>query len=216
MGDDNVRYQTAREFLINSIGDLKEDIVYELVMKRINSGDDPLNIIDDCQRGMRLVGERYEQGQYYIAGLIMAGEIFSQVMSKVQPLLKERTLEEKNGCILLGTVKDDIHDLGKNIVSILLRCHGFTVYDLGVDVPPAKFLEEFNEIQPDIVGLSGLLTSSYDKMKETISLLKNNDVPVVIGGGQVNEQIARLVGTQYWCNDAVVGVRICQRLISNI
>lgn len=211
-----MKYQSARELLINSIGDLKEDIVRDLVADRIKSGDDPLNIIDDCQRGMRLVGERYEQGQYYIAGLIMAGEIFSQVMDKVHPLLKERVSEEKNGCILLGTVKGDIHDLGKNIVSILLRCHGFTVHDLGVDVSPVKFVEEFKKIQPDIVGLSGLLTASYDKMRETVSLLKNNDVPIIIGGGQVNEQIARLVGTQYWCNDAVVGVRICQRLIGNI
>ncbi len=210
---------TAREQLINSIGDLKEEAVRELVIKRIESGDDPLHIIDDCQRGMRLVGERYEQGQYYIAGLIMAGEIFRQVTENIQPFLNSNSSHESNGCILLGTVQGDIHDLGKNILSILLTCHGFKVHDLGVDVAPEKFIEKIGELQPNIIGLSGLLTVSYKKMKETINLLKKEtqvgtNIPIVIGGGQINEQVASLVGTRFWCNDAIEGVRICQRLIN--
>ncbi|KUO49237.1 MAG: hypothetical protein APF76_02875 [Desulfitibacter sp. BRH_c19] len=210
---------TAREQLINNIGDLKEEAVRELVLKRIESGDDPLHIIDDCQRGMRLVGERYEQGQYYIAGLIMAGEIFRQVTETIQPFLRSNSSNGSNGCILLGTVQGDIHDLGKNILSILLTCHGFKVHDLGVDVAPITFIEKIGELQPNIVGLSGLLTVSYKKMKETINLLNKETqahgakIPIVIGGGQINQQVASLVGTRFWCNDAIEGVRICQRLI---
>ena len=217
-----MKYISSREQLINSIGDLKEDAVSELVLKRIEAGDDPLHIIDDCQRGMRLVGERYEQGKYYIAGLIMAGEIFRQVTEILQPVLKDQSVAEIKGSVLLGTVEGDIHDLGKNILSILLTCHGFKVQDLGVDVPPGKFIEKVKELHPDIVGLSGLLTHSYSKMKQTIELVKNEakplslNIPVIIGGSQINEQVARMVGTKFWCNDAVEGVRICLSLINEI
>ncbi|WP_051534095.1 cobalamin B12-binding domain-containing protein [Desulfitibacter alkalitolerans] len=215
-----MKYISVREQLINSIGDLQEDAVREVVLKRIASGDDPLHIIDDCQRGMKLVGERYEQGKYYIAGLIMAGEIFRQVTEILQPVLKDQSVAEIKGSVLLGTVEGDIHDLGKNILSILLTCHGFKVQDLGVDVPPGKFVERVKELQPDIVGLSGLLTHSYSKMKQIIELVKNEtkslslDIPVVIGGSQINEQVARVVGTKFWCNDAVKGIRICLNLMN--
>lgn len=217
-----MKYISSREQLINSIGDLQEDTVRDMVQKRIAAGDDPLHIIDDCQRGMRLVGERYEQGKYYIAGLIMAGEIFRQVTEILQPVLKDQSVAEIKGSVLLGTVEGDIHDLGKNILSILLTCHGFKVQDLGVDVPPGKFIEKVKELHPDIVGLSGLLTHSYSKMKQTIELVKNEakplslNIPVIIGGSQINEQVARMVGTKFWCNDAVEGVRICLSLINEI
>ncbi|MEW6624026.1 MAG: cobalamin-dependent protein [Bacillota bacterium] len=210
---------TEREQLIISVRDLKEEAVRELVLKRIEAGDDPLYIIDDCQQGMRLVGERYEQGQYYIAALIMAGEIFRQVMTIVQPLLKSQASKDSKGSVLLGTVQEDIHDLGKNILNILLTCHGFTVYDLGVDVPPARFVESVQQLQPDIVGLSGLLTVSHNKMKKTIALLKETsnirkNIPVIIGGGQIDKQVANSVGTDLWCNDAIEGVRLCQQLVA--
>ena len=214
-----MKHLSKREQLIHSIGDLKEEAVSELVLKRIEAGDDPLHIIDDCQRGMRLVGERYEQGQYYIAGLIMAGEIFRQVTESIQPFLKSNASDDSKGRILIGTVQGDIHDLGKNILSILLTCHGFKVHDLGVDVAPTKFIEKVKELQPDILGLSGLLTLSYAKMKEIIDLLEKErkvlarHIPVIIGGSQIDEQVSRLVGTKFWCNDAIEGVRICQNLI---
>lgn len=217
-----MKYISTREQLINSIGDLQEDVVRDIVQKRIAAEDDPLHIIDDCQRGMRLVGERYEQGKYYIAGLIMAGEIFRQVTEILQPVLKDQSVAEIKGSVLLGTVEGDIHDLGKNILSILLVCHGFKVHDLGVDVAPGKFIEKIKELRPDIVGLSGLLTHSYTKMKETIELVESEakslplNIPTVIGGSQINEQVARMVGTKFWCNDAIEGVRICQSLMDKI
>lgn len=209
----------AQDELITSIVDLDEDAVREIVKRRISCGDDPLQIIDDCQQGMRLVGERYERGYYFIAGLIMAGEIFRQVMLLIQPQLQRRPSSRPTGCVLLGTVQEDIHDLGKNIFNMLLTCHGFTVHDLGVDVTASKFLENVQQIQPDIIGLSGLLTGSYNRMKETIALLKketqnwSKPMWIIVGGGQVNEQVAQLVGTEYWSNDAIEGVRLCQRLL---
>jgi methanogenic corrinoid protein MtbC1 len=208
----------ARDQLIKNVGDLKEETVRELVQQRIADGENPLDIIDDCQQGLLLVGERYEKGEYFISGLIMAGEIMRQVMKIIQPELKNHVSSCSKGTVILGTVEGDIHDLGKNILNFLLTCRGFTIYDLGVDVAPATFLEQVKEIQPDILGLSGLLTISYRKMKETISLLNEDeyakDTPVVIGGGQTNAQVARLVGTKLWCNNAVEGVHLCERIIT--
>ncbi len=208
-----------RLILIAHVADLNENEVLSLVEARIVEGHDPLAIIEDCQEGLRQVGERYERHEYYLSGLIMAGEIFREVMEMVQPLIVEKFTGNESGTILLGTVKGDIHDIGKNNLTMLLTCYGFSVYDLGVDVPPSEFLLQAMQIRPDIIGLSGLLTSSYDTMKETIDLLRISGdaaiakIPIIIGGNQLNEQVCRYVGADYWVNDAMSGVRLCQELI---
>lgn len=202
--------------LISAIAELKEETALALVRQRIAAGDDPLLIMEDCQEGMRQVGKRYEQHQYYLAGLIMGGEIFRLVMELLQPVVESQVSGQASGRILLGTVKGDIHDMGKNIVNMLLSCHEFTVYDLGVDVPPAEFAKRAREIQSDIVGLSGLLTSAYDSMRETVALLRaeGTQAPIIIGGGQINEEVCLYVGADYWTTDAVAGVELCQRLVT--
>lgn len=209
--------KSVREQLIDAIGDLKELMARQLVQQRIDDGEKPLDILDDCQQGLLRVGERYESGEYFISGLIMAGEIMQQVMTILQPELKNYVNRRSNGSVLLGTVEGDIHDLGKNILKFLLTCRGFTVHDLGVDVPPSVFLEQVKAINPDILGLSGLLTYSYEKMKETIDLLNESELVkeplVIIGGGQTTEQVARLVGAKLWCNNAIDGVHLCQQLM---
>jgi methanogenic corrinoid protein MtbC1 len=208
-----------QEALIAYVADLDEDEVLSLVGARIAAGDDPLTIIEACQEGLRQVGERYEQQHYFLSGLIMAGEIFREVMELVQPVIEEQFTGNESGTILLGTVKGDIHDIGKNNLSMLLTCYGFSVHDMGVDVSPAEFLDNAAKTRPDIIGLSGLLTSSYDAMKETIDLLKNTDdtalaaIPIVIGGNQLNEQVCHYVGADHWVNDAMTGVRLCQDLL---
>lgn len=170
---------------------------------------------------MRQVGERYERGEYFLSALIMAGEIFREVMEMVTPLIKERFRGNESGVILLGTVEGDIHDIGKNNLSLLLTSYGFTVYDLGVDVPPAEFLRQALTLRPDIIGLSGLLTSSYDSMRRTVHLLRSCEdseiakTPIIIGGNQLNEQVCQYVGADAWVNDAMSGVRWCQRLLGH-
>jgi len=202
--------------LISAIAELKEEGALALVRQSIAAGDDPLLIMGDCQEGMRQVGKRYEQQQYYLAGLIMGGEIFRLVMELLQPVVESQVSGQASGRILLGTVKGDIHDMGKNIVNMLLSCHEFSVYDLGVDVPPAEFAKRAREMQSDIVGLSGLLTSSYDSMRETVALLRaeGTQAPIIIGGGQLNEEVCLYVGADYWTTDAVAGVELCQRLVT--
>jgi methanogenic corrinoid protein MtbC1 len=207
--------------LIHHVLELNEADVLALVEQRLKHGDDPLSIVEDCQEGMRRVGERYEKKQYFLSGLIMAGEIFREVMELVQPVIREKAPGTESGCILLGTVYGDIHDIGKNIQGMLLSCYGFTVHDLGVDVPPEDFVAQAAEIQPDLIGLSGLLTSSYDAMRDTISLLRRHAdpdrtaVPIVIGGGSVNQQVCQYVGADYWIVNAMDGVRLCQKLLMN-
>ncbi|MDH4138822.1 MAG: cobalamin-dependent protein [Anaerolineae bacterium] len=202
--------------LIAAITDLQEETALALVRQRLDAGDDPLLIIEDCQEGMRQVGVRYERNEYYLAGLIMAGEIFSQVMELVQPVVERQVSGQASGCILLGTVEGDIHDLGKNIFNMLLSCHNFVVHDLGVDVSPTDFAEQAAQVQPHIVGLSGLLTISYDAMRETVALLRTRGYPgpIIIGGGQLSEKVCEYVGADHWTTDAGAGVELCQRLIS--
>jgi methanogenic corrinoid protein MtbC1 len=166
------------------------------------------------------VGARYERREYYLSGLIMAGEIFREVMEILSPIIEVRFSGNETGTILLGTVQGDIHDIGKNNLSLLLNCYGFTIYDLGVDVPPQEFQAQAIQTRPDIVGLSGLLTSSYESMRETTQLLRSTadpqiaSIPIIIGGNQLNEQVCQYVGADAWVTDAMSGVRLCQRLIA--
>lgn len=199
---------------------LEEDAVLDLVRRRIAANDDPMVIIQEAEAGMRLVGKRHEQGQYFIAGLIMAGQIFSEVAELALPLVETPLTTQTSGTILIGTVQGDIHDLGKSIVIMLLRCQGFTIHDLGVDVPAAEFVARAAELRPDIVGISGLLTASYRSMHETITLLRENtkawdrSLPIIIGGNQLSEQVCQYVGANCWANDAMEGVRLCQGLMT--
>ena len=207
--------------LVKLLADLEEESVLALVRQQVAAGDDPLQIIEECHAGMRQVGERYEQGRYFLAGLIMAGEIFREVVEVVQPVLEHRVSKQGAGRVLIGTVQGDIHDLGKNMVSMLLTCHGFTVIDLGVDVPPTQFATQASQTRPDIIGLSGVLTASYEAMRETVNLLRARaqpdglSFPVIIGGRMIEDQICRYVGADYWATDAMSGVHLCQKLMAD-
>ena len=198
--------------------ELKEDQVLELVVKSLENGVDPLEIIKDCQRGMQIVGQKYEAKEYYLSGMIMASEILKEVMNIIEPYIQENNEDNSiEGKIVLGTVAEDIHDLGKNIFQILLNCHGFQVIDLGGDVSADQFIKAVNEYQPDIIGLSGVMLSSHDRMKEIIKALENNfpkNCPlIVIGGSQLNQDVADYIEIEYWSKDAVKGLELCQLLI---
>ena len=206
--------------LATALADLQETEVLDTVQVRMARGEDPLRIMEDCQAGMREVGERYARQEYYLSGLIMAGDILSEVMDLILPFVEERFSGNTAGRVLLGTVQGDIHDLGKNLLIMLLRCYGFTVVDLGVDVSPEQFVAEARSFGPDIVGLSGLITASYSAMRETVAALramKSEDarpIPILLGG-QVDEQVCQFVGADYWSTDAMEGVRLCQQLVGS-
>ncbi len=207
-----------RDNLIRLLRDLDETAVLALVRSRLEAGDDPLRIMEECQEGVRQVGLLYEEQRYFVSGLIMAGEILRQVVDLIGPVLEERVAGDSRGTVVLGTVQGDIHDIGKNLVHMLLRCNGFTVVDLGVDVAPEAFVARVRELKPAIVGLSGLLTTAAEAMRDTIALLRSEasslePFPVLlVGGGMVDERVHRFVGADHWADDAIAGLRLCQRL----
>lgn len=201
--------------LVLAIANLNEELALKLVRERLAENEDPLILIEDCQKGLQRVGDRYTQHKYYLSGLIMGGEIFYEVMELIRPAMESRISGTSSGKILLGTVQSDIHDLGKNIFKLLLSCYKLTVYDLGVDVPPEEFLSQAKKLQPDIVGLSGLITKAYDSMRETVGLFRQERyrIPIVIGGSQLSKEVFQYTGADYWVNKADVGVKLCLRLL---
>ncbi len=209
----------TRHSLITRLADLDESFVLKMVQRLLEKGEDPVHIIKACEQAMVIVGERYEKRQYYLSGLIMAGEILRRVMSMCQPFMEALLTGSATGVVLLGTVEGDIHNTGKHMVEVALRCYGFTVEDLGEDVPPQRFVERVRENPPDVVGLSGLITVAYDSMKETVRLLRELSrpgepaIPVIIGGSLLNQKICDFIGADFWTKDAMEGVRICQQIV---
>jgi methylmalonyl-CoA mutase cobalamin-binding domain/chain len=202
--------------LAEALRDLKEVEVYGLVEEKINQGISPLKIIKECNQGMEAVGELFSSGKYFISQLIYSAEILKTVMKKLEPILENSQSANLRGKVVIGTVKGDIHDIGKNIVVALLRGAGFEVLDLGVDVEPERFLEAMRESQAKVMGLSALLSTAYPAMKTVVDTLKEagirDRVKVIIGGAPCNEQVREFSGADYYSKDAVEGVNLCKKI----
>jgi dimethylamine corrinoid protein len=200
--------------------ELDEPLTLRLAHEAVERGETaPRMILSTCQQALRMVGERYERKEYFLGALVMAGELFNEVLEVVQPLQELSESDGSKGTILLGTVSGDIHDIGKNVFGTALRSYGFKVIDLGVDVPKERFLAEVRQSRPDVVCLSGLIFAAYESMKTTTRVIRARSAdlgyrpPVVLGGGTIDSDICDFVGADSWSTDAMEGVRICQRLI---
>jgi methanogenic corrinoid protein MtbC1 len=200
------------EKLIDAMVNMRETEAMELVKTFMDNGEDPLKILSYCTRAMEIVGQRFEAGDYFLPELLMAGEMLKQISEIVKPKIpsKGAAAAQKKGRVLIGTVQGDIHDIGKDIVTFLLDVNGFEVHDLGIDVPPAKFVEEIKSFQPQVVGMSGLLTLAYDAMRDTVAAIATaglrSDVKIIIGGGQMSEKIREYAGADALGKDAVDGI----------
>jgi methylmalonyl-CoA mutase cobalamin-binding domain/chain len=206
------------EEFVKAIVDLDESKALELTRKRLEVGEDPLKILDDLTRAANIIGEKYEKGEFFIADLVMAGEILKEVSELVRPKLKELgKVREPIGKLVIGTVQGDIHDIGKNIVVTMAEAAGFEVIDLGVDVSPEKFVEAIQKYNPDIVGMSGLLTLAIESMKKTVDAIKaaglRDKVKIIIGGGRVDQYACEYVGADAWTTSAAIGIRIMLKWI---
>ncbi|MBM3176297.1 MAG: cobalamin-binding protein [Chloroflexi bacterium] len=203
--------------LANALANLEEDKVRQLVQQRMNPNADALSVVDELRKGMDIVGERYKSKEYFLSELIISGEMFKESMAVIEPRLKAGKKGEPLGKMVLGTVKGDIHNIGKDIVATLLTAAGFEVYDLGIDVPPEKFVEKLNQTDSTILGMSGLLTPAFESMKETVKAVEaaglRNRVKVIIGGGIVTEQVGRYVGADAFTDDASEGLEMCRRFV---
>ncbi len=205
------------ENLVDLIVGLNEKEAVELVRKRVESGEDPLKILDEVRTAMAQVGEKFEKKEFFLPDLIMSGEILRQITDILAPKLKAGTETKRLGRVVLGTVYGDIHDIGKDIVNFMLDANGFEVIDLGVDVPKEKFVETIKEANPEIVALSGFLTLAYDSMKDTVEEIKKaglrDKVKIMIGGGQIDETIREYVGADAYGKDAVEAVSIAKKWV---
>jgi len=209
------------EDLRAALVELDEERTLKITREILAQGGVPPNsILGTCQDALRVVGERYEREEYFISGLIMAGELFKEVLELVQPLYEQEARRESTGTIILGTVAKDIHDIGKNLFGTSLRSYGFEVIDLGVDVPPDRFVEEVRRSQADVVCLSGLIAAAFGSMKQTVDLLRAYEAelgyrpPVVLGGAIIDGRVCEYAGADSWSTDAMEGVRICQNLVA--
>ncbi len=202
--------------LIDAITEMREEDAIKITNQMLDSGASPLDVLEACRMAMEIIGKRFEAGDCFIPELILAGEMLGQVSEVVKPRMQQQAQAKKLGKVVIGTVEGDIHDIAKDIVAFMLDINGFEVSDLGVDVAPARFVEKVKETGAKIVALSGFLTLAYDPMKATVEALKANglnDVKVMIGGGQIDEQIRQYAGADAFGRDAMTAVSLAKQWI---
>ena len=201
--------------LIDAITEMREGDALKITRDMLDAGIAPLEVLEACRNAMEVIGKRFEAGDCFIPELILAGEMLSQITEVIKPRLKEESAASKLGKVVIGTVQGDIHDIAKDIVAFMLDINGFEVTDLGVDVPPAKFVEAVKTTGAKIVGLSGFLTLAFDPMKATVAALKDAglDTKVMIGGGQVDDQIRQYTGADAYGRDAMAAVSLAKSWI---
>lgn len=200
--------------LVQAVKDLNDELALELAKAYLAEGIPPLDIVEECRKGMMAVGDLYETGKYFLGDLVLSSEIFKDIMTELTPSLElDNCSHQPKEKIVIGTVEGDIHDIGKNIAISLLRCYGFDVIDLGVDVPGEKFVASVQESGASILCLSILLNSCYGVLAQTISDVRKSiggsSIRVLIGG-LVNEKLCEYVKADGWVNDARKGVLFCQ------
>jgi 5-methyltetrahydrofolate--homocysteine methyltransferase len=202
---------------VTALADLKEEEALRILEEKLKAGEDPLKIMEDVRRGMEIVGNRFANSEYFISDLLYAGELLRAVTEKVKPKLATTKDIKRLGKVIIGSVAGDIHDIGKNMLIFMLEANGFEVYDLGVDVPPEKFVEKIKGTGATIVGLSGFLALAYDSMKQTIQAIKDaglrNKVKVMIGGGQITEDVRKYTGADAFGKDAMAGVYLAKKWV---
>ena len=203
--------------LVDWLADMNEDDALALAKEMLlEEGGSPLRVLELCRFAMDIVGKRFEEGEYFLPELVLAGEMLETIGAIAKPLIKQGPGEaaKRLGKVLIGTVHGDLHDIGKNIVSFMLDINDFEVKDIGIDVPVAKFFEEINAYQPDVVGLSGFLTLAFDSMKETIDAFEaagmRDKFKIMIGGGQIDETVRAYTGADAFGVNAVEAVNLCR------
>jgi methanogenic corrinoid protein MtbC1 len=202
--------------LARAMADLDKKQVASLVEDKLKEGTPPLEIVKELNVGMIEIGNRFTACEYYISELMFSSYIYKEIMTTLEPLLGQAEPDKTVGTVVIGTVKGDIHDIGKNIVVTLMRNAGFKVIDLGVDVPADRFVETLKETGAKVVALSCLLNLAIMEMKNVVDALiaagARNNVKVIIGGQPIDEKVSEYVGADYYGSDAPAGVRLCKEI----
>ncbi|NTW72581.1 MAG: cobalamin-binding protein [Eubacteriaceae bacterium] len=202
--------------LTQAVGDLEEEKVLEILNDFVASKpseDEGQKAVSACQEGMAVVGELFEKGDYFVGDLIFAGELLTEAISLLKPVIGTGS-SAKLGSIVLGTVHGDLHDIGKNIFRSMAEAAGFEVHDLGIDQPVQAFIDKVKAVKPDIVGMSGVLTLALEAMKDTVDGLKEagirDSVKIIIGGNPVTKEACDHIGADAFTTNAAEGVKISQ------
>jgi len=200
--------------LVKLLSDLKEPEALQFVEKALSEGGDPAALLEEAREGMAIVGQRFAKEEYFIPDLIFSGEILKGIVKMLEPHIKMGKEQKRLGKVIVGTVAGDIHDIGKDLVVFMLDVSGFEVLDLGIDVPAQKFVNAIKESGSKIVGLSGFLTLAFDSMKETVDAIQKaglrDKVKIMIGGGQIDEQVRRFTSADAYGRDAMSAVQIAK------
>jgi methanogenic corrinoid protein MtbC1 len=200
--------------LVDSMVSMREDEAVQIAKMMIDGGVDPTQVLGACKEAMNVVGKRFEKGEYFLPELIMAGEMLRKISEFAKPKMTSGLKTEKKGKVLVGTVEGDIHDIGKDIVVFMLDVNGFEVRDLGIDVPVQRFVDAVKEFKPAVVALSGFLTLAFDSMKATVEALAKaglrDKVKIMIGGGQIDDEVRKYTGADACGLDAMAGVALAK------
>lgn len=203
--------------LANYVLEGNQDKVELTVKNLVQSGTDVQTIVDQLIAGMNVVGQRFKNGEMFVPEVLMSASCMHEGMALVKPLLTGKKLRTL-GTVVIGTVQGDLHDIGKNLVAMMVASGGFEVVDIGIDAPPQKFVEAVREHKPDIVAMSALLTTTMVKMKETLEFFTEeglrNDLKVIIGGAPVSKEFADQIGADGYAPDAATAVDLCKSLLA--
>jgi 5-methyltetrahydrofolate--homocysteine methyltransferase len=198
--------------LADAILAMDEAAALQLVSDRLDAGEAPEAVLEDAKAAMTVLGDKFAREEVFIPELIMGGEIMKGIAAELKPRITADSAAEKRGTIVMGTVNGDIHDIGKDVVVMMLEVSGYEVHDLGIDVPVERFVAAIDELKPEVVGLSGLLTLAFDSMKATIDGIatagKRDQVKVMIGGSPVDEQVCVYTGADGWGRDATAALSL--------
>ncbi len=206
--------------LRDAIVDMQEDEALAQTKEFMAAGGDPQKVLETCREALEIVGKRFEQGEYFLPELVLAGEMFREIGEIVKPALGGKTVGETKsaGTVVIGTVHGDLHDIGKNIVCFMLEVNGYKVVDLGIDVPVEKFVDSVRDFNPTVLGLSGFLTLAFDSMKETVEALAQaglrDKLKIMIGGGQIDDGVRAYTGADAFGRNAMAAVNLCRQWIT--
>jgi methanogenic corrinoid protein MtbC1 len=205
------------EELAMAIVELKRDEALNAVKSRVKKGEAPIRILEECRRGMTIVGDRFQKGEYFLAELMLSAEIFKGVVGILDPYLAKARPPKPLGKMVVATLRGDIHDLGKNLFAALLKAQDFEVHDLGVDVEPARVVEKVKEVKPEFVGFSALITTAFAGMKEAAEMLEEaglrDQLKLMVGGGVTNHMVKEYIRADFQTLDAMEGVAYCMKSI---
>ncbi len=208
---------TSEDNLAAAIAQVEEHRVVALVRRRLDAGTPAAEILAECNRGMVELGERFAREECFLPELMFGGMIMKNVMAELAPTLEETRPQESAGTVVMGTVRHDVHDIGKDIVVTMLRGVGMRVVDLGVDVPPEKFVEAIGEHRPAVAGISVLLTTCYQSVTATVEAIEQaglrDGVSLMVGGAAASDLLRDNAGCDFYGKTAVDGVKFAGRLV---